>query len=271
MIQAKVVLIDAGGLASLPLFNTEAARRDIARQIMQGARAKLIHMASQRLNSSRADYIHGVQPLEEVDGGVALVLAGSLPNMVEHGWGARDLRETLLDSPNVDGSKVHESKDGFRYRFIPFRHKTPNAGSDLSGGRMGSAYGPKSAASLAQPHTLVKDTQALGRRLHKAALNLQPREGMQAGLAPKLRPHHKTDIYAGMRVNRQAVSHPGGGGKVAHQRTYTSFRAISDRPGTEGWYHPGIQARDFFREVGAYVQKVAVPAVEAYIRGGFQS
>lgn len=271
MMRVRAVLINASALTSLPLFDTPSARQAIAMNIMEGARDKLIALASQKLNSSRADYIHGIQPLELDNDGVALVLAGALPNMVEHGWDARQLQETLLHGPGVDHSKIYTAEDGSKYRFIPFRHKTPGAGSDLSGVRMGAAYGVRGAASLAQPHTLVKDTKALGRRVHKAAKQLAGREGMQAGLAPKLRAHHATDIYAGMRVNKQAVSAPGGGGKAAFQRTYTSFRAISDKQESPHWFHPGIKAREFFDDTQAYVEKVAQAAVAAYIDAGMRS
>lgn len=273
MIKVTLIHIGANLLDKFPLIGSPEARFTIARNIMEGARAKLITMAQEKLHSTRADYINGIQPIGREGKEVVLTLAGVLPNMVEHGWDARFLHETLL-SDEVSGWKV--SKEGNRYRSIPFRHKTPGTGSQ-GGQPMGTQYAAnKNPMSQAAPHTIVEDSIKLGKRIHGQAKKLITRKeagqgvkgksALQEGLAPKLRQHHRSDIFAGMIVNKQAVQKSGAPkGQVGFQRTYTTFRTISEaNPGS--FYHPGIKAREFMDTLDEYVAKVTPGAFEAYIQ-----
>lgn len=268
MMKVQVISLDEAALKAFSQLTTPSARRSVARNIMEGARSKLITLAGEHLNSTRMDYIQGIQPLEFDEDGVALVLSGAIPMMVEHGWDARQLHETLLRGPGVNKASIKKTADGKRYRSIPFRHKTPGAGAQ-GGQPMGSAYGGyQSPMSRAAPKTVVKDAAGLGKRVHKAAKKLGEGQRLPPGMAPKLRPHHSTDIYAGMKANLQPVQKAGGApGQVAHQRTYTTFRTISENV-TNKWYHPGIEARNFFDKVESYVQKVAPGAIEAFLNEG---
>lgn len=271
MIRVKTIAIDASSLGQMQLLSTLGARYQIARNIMEGCKAKLIKTASEKLHSTRADYIAGIQPITREGTSLVLALVGVLPNMVENGWDERFLHETLL-SDEVHGWKL--SAEGYRYRSIPFRHKTPGAGPQ-GGQPMGSQYsGSRNPMSLAAPHAIVEDTMALGKKIHGAAKKLvtaaeeaagKGSSRLGAGMAPLLRKHHATDIYAGMIVNKQAVQKPNGKpGEVSHQRTYTTFRTISEAH-PDAWYHPGIQARDFMDTLGDYVRKVTPGAIQAYV------
>ena len=271
MIHVKIIGIDQSVLDKFPQLLDTTARFQIARNIMEGARAKLIKIASERLHSTRADYIAGIQAVEREGKDVVLVLAGVLPNMVEHGWDDRFLHETLLGD-DARGWKL--SADGHRFRSIPFRHKTPGSGPQ-GGQPMGSQFGARGPQSLASPHAVVEDTRKLGRKIHGQAKKLISRKEaaagapgsarLKAGLAPKLRPHHATDIFAGMIVNKQPVQKSGAPhGQVAHQRTYTTFRTISDAV-PDKWWHPGIEARNFLEEVSGFVDEIAPKAVRAYL------
>lgn len=274
MINVKLISIGAETLQMYPQLASPTVRFQLAREIMEGARAHLIKHASERLHSSRADYLAGIQPLERDGKGVVLALVGVLPNMVEHGWDGRFLQETLL-SDSVRGWKV--SSEGFRYRAIPFRHKTPGSGPQ-GGQPMGSQFsGTKNAMSLAAPHAVVEDILKLGKKVHGQAKKLISRQEaasgakgssrLQSGLAPLLRQHHSTDIFAGMIVNKQPVQKSGGPhGAVGFQRTYTSFRMISEKV-PDKWYHPGIQAREFMEELDGWISKIAPPAIEAFVKG----
>ena len=128
---------------------------------------------------------------------------------------------------------------------------------------MGSQYsGAPKAMSNAAPHAVVEDVIALGKKVHGAAKKLKPGKSLQKGLAPKLREHHTVDIFAGMKANLQPVQKADG--SVGHQRTYTTFRTISEA-NRESWYHPGIQARNFLDSMGDYIKKIAPAAIEAFV------
>lgn len=268
MIHVQVIQIGADVLERFPMLGNVTSLFQISRNIMEGARAKLIKTAQEQLSSTAIDYINGIQPLEREGKSVSLSLVGVLPNMIENGWDARFLHDTLL-SDDTSGWKVNA--EGLRYRVIPFRHKTPGAGPQ-GGQPMGSQFTPSQAPSLSAPHTIVEDSRKLGNKIYRQAQKLITKKearmgatgptGLRKGLAPLLRPHHVTDIFSSMIVNKQPVTGKGGG--VGFQRTYSTFRTISEsEPGA--WYHPGIEARDFMSTLPDYIAEVAPGAVEAFI------
>jgi len=272
-----VKILNLGNLISLAKL-PHGAIQNIARDLADGARAHWIFLASKDLQSTRLDYINGIQPVEQIPNGYAITLVGSLPNMVEQGARSFDLHDTLL----ADGKKWHQAKDGGRYRAIPFRHKTPAAGP-TGGQAMGSQWSAKGPLSrAASPQSQVEDIRKLAKAIHSKAKRLitsaersagaKGLTRLPSGLAPKLQRHHSTDIFAGMKVNKQAIVR---GGKVTYQRSYTTFRMIAvdaqGNPRPEGkWRHPGITARNFADQVAAYVEKIAPMAVESYLRGFFE-
>lgn len=274
MIEVKsIVLNDV--LQRIPILTDPSVHQQIGMNLMEGARAMLIKRAGEKLQSTRMDYIQGIQPLEVEEGGISLALVGALPNMVEHGWEGGFLHETLLGS-NASGWKT--SAEGHRYRSIPFRHKAPGSGKQ-GGQPMGSQFRDimskevQGLSHWARPGAIEMKMKDLGKRIHgKAKRLITPGEKaagkrgktrLPAGLAPKLKQHHTTDIFAGMKVEKQAVQ--GRGGKVKHQRTYHTFRTISEAV-PDKWHHPGIEAHAFFDELGPYIEKNASKAVVAFVK-----
>lgn len=220
--------------------------------IMAGARSKWIQLAGERLNSSRRDYINAIQEVHVEGTTASIELVGVLPNMVENGADAFDMHDTLLKGPGV-----RTSASGNRYRSIPFRHQTPGTAGQGGGTPMGRAY---------EGHPAVKDAQELGRTIYTYGKKLaatigEPGGGvkygdrLQAGLAPKLKEKHSTDIYAGMIREQKTY-------KSATQSQYITFRTISDAV-PDKWQHPGIQAANLGQEVEDFVQKIAPMALGA--------
>lgn len=251
MINVKTLNVTSEMLAKIPQLSAPGVRRQLAMNIMEGARNKLINIANQKLRSTRIDYIDGIQQLELEGDWVVLTLNGMLPNMVEQGWDARFLHDTLL----ADGQNYKVNADGDRYRSIPFRRKT-------TGGK-GKSFPVTSA-------TAALTSKELGKKLHGQAKKLITRSERAQGQkgrvalpkntgAEKLKPYHHSDPYAGLVVQKQKTA----GG--ATQRSYKVFRTISESvPGA--WYHPGIEARDFFMEVDKYVDKIAPSLFESFAR-----
>ena len=257
--------------AALPLLSQSIkdAFLDHTINIAQGT---WIQLASERLHTSRRSYINGIQE-PVVAGEVASVaLVGAMPNLIERGQPAYDMHDTLL-GPNVPvvpkglGLRgKHPKKGGGYYRSIPFRHATPGTQGSV-GQAMGGAY----AKYFADAHKGLYDDQGassmgklhadgLGERVYEAASKLKvsakPEAGgkvvwggrLQAGLAPKLKAHHRSDIYAGMV-------------KVAHvyedatQDQYKTFRSIST--GSPGWMAPAREGVHLVNEVRDYVSGIA--------------
>lgn len=198
------------------------------------------------LTSTKVSYTKGIQPvrtlpMEEGSYGRQLALVGAFPNALENGQKAYDMHDTLL-GPNVPVVKArmglkgkHEKRGGGFYRVIPFRHQGPNS-AGIHGAAMGRAY---------QNMLGVKEALALGKVIWREAKKLTATEGepggkirwgskLPAGLAPKLKEHHHSDIYAGMYKQSKFYE------KVT-QSSFVTFRTIST--GSPGWLRketPGL-------------------------------
>lgn len=178
---------------------------------------------------------------------------------IESGRPARDLKRMLNYS-----LKVRQSKTGTRYLYIPFRHNTPGnsahapampqdiydlakqlAPSSITGqvSRVSGtgAYDTKTQQLL----TVPQNTYHWGQRL-------------PAGLSQKLKPHHATDIHAGMY--RFDTSTPGG----AKSSQYLTFRTMSEK--SKGWLVPAQPGQNIARGVTEQMQPKANAAFAEAIK-----
>lgn len=246
------------------------AIEQILDMVASDARAYWVQLA-QNLTSTRAAYLGGIQKiasLPDQDGTYTrqITLVGALANTLENGQKAYDMHDTLL-GPNVPvvparmGLKgKHAKKGGGFYRVIPFRHQGPNS-AGLHGAAMGRAY----SAMLG-----VKEAQALGRAIYREAKSLTRTEGepggkirwgtsLPAGLAPKLKEHHATDIYQGMYKQSKFY-------EQVTQSQYVSFRAIST--GSPGWWRKETPGLHFAQKVKDMVDNTLVKeAIESLLKG----
>jgi hypothetical protein len=209
-------------------------------------------------------YAQGIKETKVLKTGAVVALVGVMPNLLEHGQSPYDMHDTLLGDkvPVVErgsgkrGKLKKKDGSGF-YRAIPFRHATPTSRGRL-GAPMGSAYADMPGVS--------KD---LGKQIYKAAKLLAPTTGMPgkpiqwggrlaAGMAPKLRPHHHSDIYAGM-VKQTKVY------KKATQNQYTTFRMIST--GSPGWQHKGTMGAMLVPKVLEVILREAPKLIAASLKG----
>lgn len=244
------------------------------RKMAQVARGRLVVLAQQRLFTSSADYVRGIQPmrLERTAGGgerIVIDVLGALPWMVEHGMPAWDLRATIL-KPGTRRLKV--SRAGYFYASIPFEHADPGA-SGRNAAPAGSQY---TEANLRQDSRAFRgdlDQQAartMGRAVMREARELAATRSAVGGgrvqyggrLAPGtggaqvLRDRHVTDLFAGMIRQEKTYER-------ATQNTFTTFRTISNNPdsmredqGGKNWTHPGITARRLIPEAKDYMERM---------------
>jgi hypothetical protein len=241
--------------------------------IADGARNEWIRLAEKELKTTAEDYTGGIQPVAMKQGAAVITLVGELPNVIEQGQAAYDMHDTLL-GPNVPISPPGEFgkhlkidpktfKTGY-YRAIPFRHATPGTKKKPRGGAVGVEMGKAYAG-----HREVEDAKALGKKVYGKAKRLKGTVSdpygkttyggrLPEGLAPKLKPHHKTDIYAGMIRERKTY-------EKARQSQYMTFRMIST--GSPGWRRKRTEGKFFAAKVSKYVEKVAPQAFAALLGG----
>lgn len=187
---------------------------------------------------------------------------------IETGRPPRDLKKMLDTSP-----KARRTKDGRRFLVIPFRHNTPgneahapampqhvyDLASQLTPSRIvGQGQRPAGQVTSAHPkwgmRPLKKQTPFLSSTATKATY-MVPRnvyswgKHLPAGLAPKMRQHHKTDIYAGMK--RFDTTTPGG----QRHSTYMTFRIMME--GQTGWIVPAKPGLYLAQKVAQDMQPLA--------------
>lgn len=251
----------------MSMYNPKLAEM-VLRDIADASRNEWIRVAGKELSTTRRDYLAGIQPVEFKPGSAVISLVGELPNLIEKGQAAYDMHDTLL-GPNVPISppgkygkhlKIDPKtfKTGY-YRAIPFRHATPG-----TRGAVGTAMGQQY-----KDHDAVRDAEALGKKVYGKAKRLKGTTSdpygkttyggrLPEGLAPKLKPHHKTDIYAGMIRERKTY-------EKATQSQYMTFRMIST--GSPGWRRKRTEGKFFAAKVSQYVAKLAPKAFGALMEG----
>lgn len=238
---------------------------EIAEQLADAARAKWLVLASERLHTSRREYVDAISRVDHSEQGVVAVrLVGTFPNMIEQGFDAFDLRDTLL-GPNVPivdrgGRGKHQSQDGHFYRSIFFRISPGGSGANIQrAGDMHTEYlgekrskimariAMKKARAQAPTRSNPGEPTQWGGRVSMAGTEFEhvrgrshvlDKSGLSATATPAgaiLRggPEHKTGLFEGMYRFEQHY-------KNAVQNYYGTFRTISTSE-PDGWIHPGMQ------------------------------
>ena len=285
MIKLDVKVVNVSVPQELVSIVGKGVQTKILQSIARGARAKWVQLA-RTLNSSRKDYIASIQHVEKRGPQkYAIVLdatgktdeggSRSYVYMIEHGADPYDMRDTLLAG---NSKKIKTNKEtGSRYRSIMFRHQTEGT-SGVAGQPMGSAHAPSGPMSNAAAKNEMADFKKLGALVHTQALKLNEGQSLKtAGMKfkkdsiPKLRGHHIDNIFEGMKVNLQATNKLGKDGSTEFQRTYSTFRMISDDNLTgDSWMHPGITARNFSGAVADHAAKMVPMAFKTYVEAAMK-
>jgi hypothetical protein len=243
-------------------------------EIAEAVRNDLVSMAQNGLGpETSGEYVMGIQmlryPLTTVKimkGGyikvAEITLTGELPNSLESGMGGYDMKPGLLKGRNAKDSK---SAGGGRYNTVPFRHGTAKS--------TGHA-GPPMGSAMAKAGMSRSEAEMLGKRINKAAKKLEAstthatqnktmwgqRLARRTGGVSKLKPHHKTDIYAGMVRMTKTY-------KKKTQSKYMTFRRVSTNSPGASWMHPGFTGKLFFPKAAKRAQHHARLIFSGAVRG----
>lgn len=198
-------------------------RANLAYFMRQAIRAEWAATARANLQVSAgtvAEYVKAIVPSNGSRAGVMLI--GTFPNMFEQGLGPQgvgsegpfDLRTTLLQPTT---RSIRQGKKG-PYLHVPF-------GRSIA--FIKSQGGDDAAEKF---RNLGATTSRAGKTVWG--------EKLPPGLAPKVAPHHATDLLAGTYRNEGVYSKASTPG--AASSTGKAFRTISQ--GGKPWIHPGIRA-----------------------------
>lgn len=195
-----------------------------------------------------------------------------LAEEIERGRPEKDLKKMLDTS-----LKVRVSNKGHRYLIIPFRHNT--AGNAALGKPMPANVGAQ-AKKLSQSFVTGQGMRPTGQGYQGGTFLSDPKtkkaflvtgnsykwgDKLPAGLAPKLKSSHTTDIYANM-VRMGANS------AVAKSSTYMTFRIMSEAPNQRDKWIIGARPGLFIaKAVEEKIAKVAEKAFESAIAADLAS
>lgn len=149
---------------------------------------------------------------------------------IENGRPAYDLKKMLETS-----QKTRTFKNGKKYLIIPFRHNVPEAtgGQNMPAPIYQQAFAltPSRVTGQTTRPAMMQAGQSGKRQVMRVNQNQYSWGGrLPAGLAPKKKPFHTTDIYASM--TRFDTTTPGG----KRYSSYMSFRIMVE--GSPKWILP---------------------------------
>lgn len=193
--------------------------------------------AQSRLYSTRLDYLVGLdigsiqQPYDNPLTG-AVVLMGKVPNAIEQGYTAFDMKPGFMNSP-----RAARTKSGGWYLTIPIRHGTPGSTS------MGSTM-------PASVYTQSRQLNPYGSGLGNTSLG-----NMGAGDTAWNGYVHKSNVNSGMvRIVKSY--------QRATQSQYLTFRRVSNNSDGSSWWHPGYSGAHIAGSIEGFARDTFTRALE---------
>lgn len=237
----KPITIDLSGLQSQ--FGLSSQEIDLLTETCVNAVTAVVFanwqaLAKQRLNSTLPEYVQNIIKVDKGRFAKQIVLTGVLPNMIEQGASAFDMKEGFKNSRKVrytipvynkKGKQVY--KGGDWYLTIPFRIGTP--------GTLGQAG---FTGEMPQEIYDIMRKRASGRGLRASEIP-SPYDVPRSRAAIEATPQnpyygeyvHKSSIYEGLTKRTGQYAH-------ASQNIYGTFRRVSNNSSPLSWIHKGIKA-----------------------------
>lgn len=205
--------------------------------------------ARKRLHTTLPEYLNNLKVVDKGRFERQIVLSGSLPNMLESGASAFDMKEGFKKSSHVrytvpvytsNGKMIR--KGGDWYLTVPFAQGTP--GTVSVGNEM-----PQEIYDL----MLRRETN---RPLTKSEIPSpydvpKSRAAIQEGNAVNPSYQHKHSIYEGLTKKTAAYENK-------TQNRYMSFRRVGENSDNGSWMHKGFKALNLAEEA---IQKVDIETI----------
>lgn len=202
----------------------EKALHDGVQGVAASTHAKVAEMAQSELKSTREKYLEALS-FQELAPGVWIVNLNESALWIEEGQEPHEMIDDLLKK----NAKI--SKDGSRYKVIPFEH------SKASDRQTGSE---QNLVNQIRDHLKKQNIPFKGIERDSSG---KPRLGRVHKMnipGPKLKQSHTAPPLQGLSIYQSR----GSGGKV--RRDILTFRTVSDKhKGTGKWFHPGTEPKKF--------------------------
>lgn len=214
-------------LENLPLA-IEAEFNQAVKDIAYAAYASIMAKAQAELNSTRQDYLKGLDITDLGDNSYLISLDGIWANKIEDGFASYDLTEVLLRSNKiVDVGRrtgypwVQEAKDGHKYAYVPMQ-RNPHSKA------------PKNADMAAA----IREMTAMNAKGRKQKLTATFKDALGNPLEGKVAMGKSTDPRLDNLVKYQKA-YTNDKGKQTTQSIYINYRCVSENG--KSWIHPGYK------------------------------
>ncbi len=221
MIPIKVDISDPIDRFNLSTEQSTALANAIVNRLANVFAEGMVSAAKGKLHKTRQAFIEGIRVSMVADGKAQVELVGFMPNAVNSGMSAFDMKIGFGRS-----GKIKRKKDGGWFLTIPFRLATPNAvaTSEIFSGKMPvSVY--NAAKRLKAGRSLPSSSLPDGHRDAKF------RPATNDGRFDEYK--HKAPVFQGIKKSVES-----------NHTTYTTFRRVSDKSDSNSWIHTGIEARN---------------------------
>lgn len=215
------------GALTTSIQNSLALIKDEWQRRAQSSLKSTLPLYLMGLDFNSVVYPYGNDPLSG-----AVILRGTLPNMLENGFGPFDEKVGFSKS-----SRKHISKNGGWYLTIPMRHSTP--GSFMYGKPMTTKI-YNQAKKLGNGDSLsVSGDQQMSWTgyMHKANIN--------DGLTRIVKSYQNVNT-----------------GKTTKQSQYLTFRRVSNNSDPLSWWHPGYSGVKIASQLQSYAESTFKTMVE---------
>lgn len=205
--------------------------------LANAAYASILANAQQQLQSTRQDYISGLNFTKLGDDSYLISLSGEMSNRLEEGFPAYDMKPGMLGSKKIVGVGsragepwVQENKQGKKFAHVPFEHHPFS-----KAGKTGDLSAD------------IKKLLAFNRQGVRQKITKTFTDDLGKPLAGKV----ATAIDAtGNLENLVKMQHISEKGRVSS--VYMTFRTISED--STGWKHPGYSGLGAFADAEKFVE-----------------
>lgn len=263
MIEVKLDLSALTAIAEAldPEVLKKAAQESVS-LLAAATHAHIIEQANAKLHSRLQPYLNGLKIQE--DDGVWVITLDKGVRWIDDGMDPHSMVEDLLSERQGSKGKVHTSKEGHRWRVIPFNH--------------GPGKGPTTTTPAQQSLIATIKSELKSRKVPFGKLENDDQGKPKIGLlhsfdindAPA-KTHHgpgqgwgrigdvkqgPTGIpfLRGVRIYQHTVKNNKGEEHV--KRSIMTFRIVSSKmAGTGRWWHPGLPPEHLFEEAHDWAKR----------------
>lgn len=251
------ILIDTSSLSqefALKKADVDGLLNQVVKELTAAAYEQWMLQAGKALHKSKQQYQRGLVVVSEGKFSGAVILNGTVPNMIESGCSAFDMKSGFMK-----GAKVKQGKHGW-YITIPFRMATPGA-SGFSEAFAGTI--PTAVYQVVKQQPVIQSSSG-AKRTAGLSFNTIPKDYQASKTRPEVATaerkfeayKNKTSVYQGLT---QTVGSSGG--------QIMGFRRASANSDPNSWIHTGIKAHNLADKViqDMQIEKRVNMAVDGFL------